>query len=111
MARESQTPVRLANFTLVLAGEKGLTYNYTSSQLHAKAAQDGATLFDRPEDAAWDRRDVLDARDGHNVYFTTTSYSRLYRLTFRDIRAVQLGGTLELVVDGGEQVLSFLRQR
>lgn len=101
MAQENQNPVSVANFSLVLAGDEGVTYNYTAAQLRVKAVRDGATLFNRAEDAAWDPRDVNDARDGYNVYFTTTSYSRLYRLTFRNITAPLQGGLLELVVDGG----------
>lgn len=57
----------------------------------------GTTLL-RPEDGAWDRAAP------NRFYFTTTASadgnSRLWRLTFKDIARPELGGAIEVAVDG-----------
>ncbi|MBI3803860.1 MAG: hypothetical protein HY282_08880 [Nitrospirae bacterium] len=57
----------------------------------------GTTLL-RPEDGAWD------TVDPNRYYFVTTASitgnSRLWRLTFSDIAHPELGGAIEVLVDG-----------
>jgi len=58
----------------------------------------GGTSLSRPEDGAWD------TIDRNRFYFVTTASitgnTRLWRLTFEDIRRPELGGAVEVVVDG-----------
>jgi hypothetical protein len=78
-----------------------------------------STAFSRPEDGAWDPRnpnqyyfvttDQLDqANDGVGAQIGQT---RLWRLTFDDITNPNLGGTIDLLIDGrvvnGEKVNMF----
>jgi len=75
------------------------------------AANDpSATKFWRPEDGAWD------TRKANRYYFVTTDRfdqkkdglgasegrSRLWRLTFDDIRNPEAGGSIEMMLDGTE---------
>lgn len=57
-----------------------------------------ATSFARPEDGAWDTRN-------HNVYYfaTTASFSghsRIWKLTFKNASKPELGGTIDMVLEG-----------
>ncbi|HTF57504.1 MAG TPA: hypothetical protein VK661_09750 [Planctomycetota bacterium] len=58
----------------------------------------GGTSLARPEDGAWD------TIDRNRFYFVTTASitgnTRLWRLTFSDIRHPELGGTVEVLVNG-----------
>src|SRR4028119_2294873 len=70
----------------------------------------GVTEFLRPEDGAWDPRNPND------FYFVTTDRfdqvkagtgsqigrSRLYRLRFVDVNRPELGGTVDMLLDGTE---------
>lgn len=89
-------------FTLVaVANQRDTTY----ATLRSRATTLGATLFSRPEDCAWD------TRDRNIAYFTTTSWSRLYRLRFADITNPTAGGTLELLVSDGANNGAARRRR
>jgi hypothetical protein len=81
----------------------------SGAQLQAASAAAGVTEFLRPEDGAWD------TRDANVFYFVTTDRydsvkdgsggtavgrSRLHRLTFNDIRAPEMGGRYDLLLDG-----------
>ena len=59
---------------------------------------DTGTAFDRPEDGAWDPSNLND------YYFVTTAsmtkHSRLWRLSFVDAAAPELGGTITKVLEG-----------
>lgn len=61
--------------------------------LRAQAVAAGASVFPRPEDGAWDTRDM------HVFWFATTDKvggdSRLYRLAFDDMREPARGGRIE----------------
>lgn len=62
----------------------------------------GGTGFNRVEDGAWDPRNP-------NVFYfaTTASFtgnSRLWRLTFNDVRTPEAGGLIEVALDGGSTV-------
>jgi hypothetical protein len=64
------------------------------------AAKDSGTGFQRPEDIAWD------TQNPNVVYFVTTNAftapTRLWRLTFDDIRNPALGGKIDELLDGTE---------
>jgi len=77
----------------------------SGAQLQAASAAAGVTEFLRPEDCAWD---TLDPRV---LYFVTTDRfdsesqvgrSRLWRLRFDHPLRLELGGTIEAVLDGTE---------
>ena len=75
-------------------------------------ADTASTYFSRPEDGAWD------PKDHSKFYFVTTDRldqvndnvgvqigrSRLWRLNFTDITNPDLGGTIDLLIDGTEGV-------
>jgi hypothetical protein len=75
-------------------------------------ADTASTYFSRPEDGAWD------PKDHSKFYFVTTDRldqvndnvgaqigrSRLWRLNFADITNPDLGGTIDLLIDGTEGV-------
>lgn len=67
----------------------------TYALLRAQATAMAATYWNRPEDASWHPKNPKQA------FFTTTTYCRLYRITFDDITAPELGGVVEMLVDGG----------
>jgi hypothetical protein len=77
----------------------------SGAQLEAESDANGVTQFRRPEDGAWDTANP-------NVYYfvTTDQYpgkSRLWRLTFDDASHPELGGTIDMLLDGteGQQML------
>lgn len=79
-------------FSLVNLGDVS---DKTGAEIDADSAAAGVTDFLRPEDAAWDPNmpNVL-------YFVTTTGPSRLMRLTFDDITQPELGGKIEVLVDG-----------
>ena len=77
----------------------------TGAQIETESNTNGVTQFRRPEDGAWDPQNA-------NVYYfvTTDQYpgtSRLWRLTFDDARHPELGGTIDMLLNGteGQQML------
>ena len=84
-------------FTLV---DMGNVENTTGGALETASNTALVTLFNRPEDGAWDPRNPSD------FYFVTTNAftapSRLWRLHFTDINNPALGGTLDMLLDGTE---------
>jgi Bacterial protein of unknown function (DUF839) len=93
-------------FTLHSFGDVRST---TGAQLQADSVAAGVTEFLRPEDGAWD------TRDPRVFYFVTTDRydtekdgsggatqgrSRIYRLTFDDIRHPEFGGRIDTLQDG-----------
>lgn len=84
-------------FTLVNLGDVSQS---TGAQIRTAAAAGGVTLFNRPEDGAWNPSAT------NEFFFVTTnafgaaSPTRLWRLTFRDIANPETGGILELMWDG-----------
>jgi hypothetical protein len=82
----------------------------SGAQLRADSTAIGVTQFLRPEDGVWD---LVDPRV---FYFVTTDRfdspaqvgrSRLWKLSFSSHLAPQLGGTIEMLLDGteGQQML------
>jgi hypothetical protein len=72
----------------------------SGAQLETDSNTNGVTQFRRPEDGAWDTSNP-------NVYYfvTTDQYpgkSRLWRLTFDDASHPELGGTIDMLLDGTE---------
>jgi len=72
------------------------------SQLQADTKAAGVTRFQRTEDGAWDARPGFE----NNYYFVTTATattnSRLWHLQFDDIANPELGGTIEVLLNGTE---------
>jgi len=77
----------------------------TGAQLQSDSVVAGVTQFLRPEDGAWDPANPSD------FYFVTTDRfntvaspgrSRLYRLRFADVNNPELGGSIDLLLDGTE---------
>jgi secreted PhoX family phosphatase len=97
-------------FTLVEMGIGGNVETWSSAQLTADAKAKNATRFRRIEDGAWDPRGGRD----NDFYFVTTAdmntRTRLWRLRFNNLDNPQLGGTLEILVNGfdsGQDVRMF----
>jgi hypothetical protein len=72
----------------------------SGAQLETASNANGVTQFRRPEDGSWDYANP-------NVYYfvTTDQYpgkSRLWRLTFDDAKHPELGGTIDMLLDGTE---------
>ncbi len=81
-------------FSLVAVGADGDVSDLTGAQIDADSDAKGITEFLRPEDAAWD------PTTPNVLYFTTTSTpSRLIKVTFDDIENPLAGGTVEVVVE------------
>ncbi len=80
--------------------ELGNVENWTGAQLERASREVQATSFQRPEDGAWD---PLNPND---FYFVSTASvagrSRLWRLRFADAANPELGGTIEMLLDGTE---------
>lgn len=85
----------------------------TGAQLQSDSVAAGVTEFLRPEDGAWDPANPSD------FYFVTTDRfntvatpgrSRLYRLRFTDRENPELGGSIDLLLDGteGQQMMDNL---
>lgn len=98
---ESNTapPAAGTAFTLV---DMGSTLNVSGSTLNTNSINQGVTTFMRPEDGAWD------PKNPNVFYFVTTNGfgtsnpSRLWQVTFSDIKNPELGGTITAVLDGTE---------
>lgn len=87
----------VAPFTLANLGN---VENKTGAQNDVDSVAAGVTTFNRPEDGAWDPSSPND------FYFVTTASfsgpSRLWRLRFADVKNPELGGTVEMMLDGTE---------
>lgn len=91
--------VTKAPFTLI---DLGYAAKLSGAELEAKGMALGVSNFRRVEDGAWD------TLNPNRFYFVTTASfttpSRLWVLTFADIRQPELGGMIELLLDGGDGV-------
>lgn len=80
-------------FSLIALGK---AQDFDGKKLRTRAAELGATLWERPEDGAWD------TIDSKSFYFATTDEiggdSRLYKLTFDDPAMPESGGKFEIVL-------------
>ncbi len=80
----------------------GNVANQTGATLQDDSIDNDVTRFQRLEDGQWD------SRPGHenDYYFLTTASittnSRLWRMRFNDITQPELGGQLEVILDGDE---------
>jgi hypothetical protein len=87
----------------------------TGAQLQAASVAAGVTEFLRPEDGAWDTNNpnvyyfvTTDRFDGtKDGSSTTVARSRLYRLTFHDIRNPETGGVIDQLIDGAGPAQMF----
>lgn len=74
--------------------------NTTGAAIETASKANGVTAFKRPEDGAWDPSNPND------FYFVTTATftgpSRLWRLRFYDGAHPEGGGTISMMLDGGE---------
>ena len=92
-------------FALHLFGDVRAT---SGAQLQADSAAAGVTEFLRPEDGGWDTRNpnvfyfvTTDRFDGtKDGSSTQVGRSRVYRLTFHDIRDPELGGRIDMMLEG-----------
>lgn len=86
--------------TAFTAASLGNVENTSGAALETASVAAGVTGFQRPEDGAWD------PTDPNLFYFNTTASftgkSRLWRLRFVDARQPQLGGTIDMLLDGSE---------
>ena len=79
--------------------------SWTGAQLETQSNANAVTNFRRPEDGSWD------PVDPNVFYFVTTDAfggkSRLWRLNFADATRPELGGTIDMLLDGteGQQML------
>lgn len=86
--------------TAFVAYEFGNVENWTGSKLETESNTNLVTKFQRPEDGAWDP-----TNPNHFYFVTTASFSglsRLWRLAFVDSSRPELGGTIEMLLDGTE---------
>jgi hypothetical protein len=78
----------------------GNVESQTGAQLQTLSTALAVTRFNRPEDGAWD------PNDRNDFYFVTTasfsSPSRLWRVSFVDATRPDLGGQIEMMLDGTE---------
>jgi hypothetical protein len=79
---------------------EGNVENVTGALLQATSVANNVTGFQRPEDGAWDPNDTNDFYFVTTASFTTAS--RLWRLRFEDASEPELGGTIEMLLDGSE---------
>lgn len=102
--QEEGSPIEMAGLTNGAAYElkiEGYTNDDPATGFKSGAfslVTSGGTSLARPEDGAWD------TLNPNRFYFVTTASftgnSRLWRMTFNDIEHPELGGTIEVVVDG-----------
>jgi hypothetical protein len=99
-------------FSLVLGPNGGNVSTTTGNNLDIFSNSNGISSFLRPEDGAWD------TLSNNKFYFATTDRydqvkdgvgvqvgrSRLWSLTFDDITNPTLGGDIELLLDGSENL-------
>ena len=82
--------------------------SWTGARLESESNANAVTNFRRPEDGAWD------PVDPDVYYFVSTDAfggkSRLWRLNFADAAHPELGGTIDMLLDGteGQQMLDNL---
>jgi secreted PhoX family phosphatase len=85
------------NFSLVNLGDVSAK---DGNQLESDSLVAGASMFRRVEDGAWD------TKNPNVFYFVTTAdfntKSRLWKLTFKNAGKPELGGTIKLLLDGGD---------
>ncbi|HEY3493425.1 MAG TPA: hypothetical protein VGK73_02015 [Polyangiaceae bacterium] len=78
----------------------GNVESQTGAQLQTLSNNASVTKFNRPDDGEWDPNDPND------FYFVTTASfstpSRLWRVSFADVKQPNLGGQLEMLLDGTE---------
>ena len=91
-----------APFSLASLGD---VRNKSAAEVESASAAAGATRFLRPEDGAWDPTNpdayYFVTTDRFNSA-TQTGRSRLWRLNFADGRRPELGGTIDMLLDGTE---------
>lgn len=78
----------------------GNVENWTGAKLETESNTNLVTKFQRPEDGAWDP-----TNPNHFYFVTTASFSgnsRLWRLSFVDSSKPELGGSIEMLLDGSE---------
>ncbi|MCR4319174.1 MAG: hypothetical protein NUV74_02415 [Candidatus Brocadiaceae bacterium] len=102
---DRDTGIAGSAFTLFSYGD---AKDLSGTDLQTIGDANGVTNFLRPEDGAWD------IKNPQRFYFVTTDRydqvkdgvgtqvgrSRLWRLTFNDITQPELGGTIEMLLDG-----------
>jgi hypothetical protein len=96
-AEDVATGIPTSPFTLAPLGN---VENTTGGALNTASNTAQVTLFQRPEDGAWDP-----AHPNDYYFLTTASFttsSRLWRARFTDINNPLMGGTIEMLLAGSE---------
>jgi hypothetical protein len=84
-------------FTLVPLGNVA---SWTGARLDMESVAKGVSGFQRPEDAAWNPDSPTELL--FNTTASMTNKTRLWRLRFSDLSNLPAGGTVQLLVDGGD---------
>jgi hypothetical protein len=112
MSVEGGAPATSATFTMFNHGDVSAT---TGTALNTSSNTNNVTQFARPEDGAWD------PVNPNKFYFVTTGSaasgnttnpvggfnSRLWVMNFTDIANPEVGGTIDLLLDGSEGGRNF----
>ena len=106
--QETGNPVDMAGLTngtsyeLLISGYTNDDQVTGSKKGKFSLVASGGTSLARPEDGAWDPTNPA------RFYFVTTASitgnSRLWKMTFNDITKPTLGGSIEVVVEGGSDI-------
>ncbi|KAB2660575.1 MAG: hypothetical protein DVB31_13855 [Verrucomicrobia bacterium] len=89
-----------ANGTAFSLFAYGQVAGVSGAQIEAQAVANGVASFQRVEDGAWDPN-----RPSDYYFVTTASFggkSRLWRLRFADVANPENGGSIDLLLNGGE---------
>ncbi len=98
-ASESDSILPAANASFKLL-DHGQVHNMSGADLNTLSGNLGVTSFKRPEDGSW-----IPGKPNEFYFVTTNAFnapSRLWKLVFSDIKNPELGGTIELMLNGTE---------
>jgi hypothetical protein len=100
-----ETPATGREATTFALVDMGDNTNASGKLLEARSTEKGVTQFARPEDFHWHptKRNI--------AYWTTTGMtglgSKLWRITFKDVNKIELGGTIEAVLTTDDGIRSL----
>jgi len=102
----------LASGTHFTVSEIETPHLKTGAQIDTESTAEGVTRWARPEDGAWDPRHPnrfywVTTGMAPSGGFPTTNPARLWRFNFVDPARPELGGTVDLLLDGTEGAVSM----